>query len=123
MVSLFPTFTQTDNRTMSEICYGYRYTEKKQSEQGNPWRIRQSGLYHRLEFTTDRSIFILISPLENSSFEQHLIELLGSRTGKTELGKNPLLVHHMFISNHLPDMMGYLLYWEEELEPIVSFSD
>jgi hypothetical protein len=106
---------------IKEICYGYRYTEKKVSETAHPWVIRQSGLYHQYDYTSGRSTFIVLSPLVESAFEQSLKTLLASPAGNAEITTNPFLLHHMLVSTHLPDMRGYLLYFENQINPIVSF--
>lgn len=110
------------DQTPKEICYGYRYAEKKLDKSGHPWRIRQTGLYHRYNFDTSQSTLISISPLPDSRFEQRVAELITSSDGKLAVLANPMVFHHMLISTHLSDIKGYLLYFEEVLGPIVNYS-
>jgi hypothetical protein len=107
-------------KSSQEICYGYRYTEKKATETTHPWAIRQSGLYHQYDYATSISTLIVLGPLFESAFEKSVKTLLASPAG-SEISPNPLLLHHMLLSTHLSDMRGYLEYFERQINPVVSF--
>lgn len=103
-----------------EISYGYRYAEKKPVKKGNPWVIRQSGIYHRHDLATGRSLYIVCSPVLRSAFEQRLFQLLNTSQFQMDVLANPLLFHHMFVSTHLGNLRNYALHFEQRLERIVS---
>ncbi|KAH8723313.1 hypothetical protein GQ44DRAFT_804389, partial [Phaeosphaeriaceae sp. PMI808] len=104
--------------SVCEISYGYRYAEKKPIKKGNPWVIRQSGIYHRLDLATGRSLYIVCSPVLQSAFEQRLFQLLNTSHFQMDVLTNPLLLHHMFVSTHLGDLRNYALHFEQQLERI-----
>jgi hypothetical protein len=71
---------------------------------------------------TKQSIFLVVSPVMESSFEAKLKEFLKSPDGRRETTVNPLLVHDMLFLTHLHDLHGYTLYFEQQLNRIVSMS-
>ncbi|RSM01318.1 hypothetical protein CEP52_008625 [Fusarium oligoseptatum] len=45
-----------------ETCYTVRFFEKNNREAGDPWSLRKTGVYHRLDAATCSSTWILIKP-------------------------------------------------------------
>src|SRR5438045_1558114 len=64
-----------------EFCYSIRYMEKNGRETGDPWSLRQSGVYQKVDAQTGNSTWILLQPAE--SIRQRLrksLEELGEHT-------------------------------------------
>lgn len=45
-----------------EITYNLRYATKNGRQHGDPWSIRQSGVYHKFNTKTHTSVWILLQP-------------------------------------------------------------
>jgi len=91
----------------------------KTCDAGNPWRIRQTGIYHRVDPATSHSLLVVMSPLPLSAFEITLRGALSDSEGQSQLLSNPLLAHNMLIRIHLKGMRNYLEYIEKDLQKIV----
>lgn len=100
--------------------YILRYPEEKpvQERGGEPWSIRQSAFYHQIRKADQRSIFILISPLEDSTAENRLEMwcrscLSAASLRATSFGANEVLLQH------LDAWRVYLRYYENCTEKFV----
>jgi hypothetical protein len=91
----------------------------KATDADDPWRIRQSGIYHRLDIATGHSLLVVMSPVPQSAFECTLRKALNSPDTRPQLVANPMPIHQMLILEHIKSMRGYLKHIDEGLEGIV----
>ena len=45
-----------------EFCYNVRYIEQNGRDRGDPWSLRQMGVYHGFDWRTHSSIWIVLQP-------------------------------------------------------------
>ena len=45
-----------------EFCYNIKYVARNGRSQGNPWSVRQIGVYERLNMHTGQSVWIILEP-------------------------------------------------------------
>ncbi|KAH7076862.1 hypothetical protein BKA63DRAFT_291670 [Paraphoma chrysanthemicola] len=99
----------------SEFGWVYKYSEKKAVSAGNPWRIRQSGIYHLTARNPRRSVLFIIHPSPSARFKNYLHQVLQQPQARFRLLSNPMLIHSMLISTHLSSWRDYLEYHETQL--------
>ena len=75
---------------------------------GDPWRIRQTGVYQVHDSKSGKLIFIIISPSPTAQFVSKLREVLRQSEARSALLANPMLIHTMLISCHLFSWREYL---------------
>jgi hypothetical protein len=52
------TANQQDLTPLTEICYKIQYVERNGRNRGDPWSLRQVGIYQKSSFESGRSIWI-----------------------------------------------------------------
>ena len=73
---------------------------------GNPWSIRQTGVYHRYSPLENSSVWLLLHPLANSIAQKRLNDCY-SRP-HCGLNINPLRIHILLLSSYLDNWRWYL---------------
>lgn len=107
-------FTDTTD-TSQELSYVFKYAELKEKSTGNPWRIRQTGVYHTFDRHRNTSVFVLVSPHPAAKFETYTKSVLRDPDNRSQILSTPLLLHTMLISTHLDAWRNYLEYLEKFL--------
>ena len=103
-----------------EFGWVFKYSEQKAVTTGNPWRIRQTGIYHFADQKRARSTLFIIHPSPTAHFDAYLHQVLQQPDARLRLLSNPMLVHSMLISTHLSSWRDYLGYHEAKLLQLVS---
>ena len=105
----------------SEYMYVLRYPEEKPVAQkgSEPWSIRQYALYHQIRIADRRSIFILISPMEDSAAEVCLETWMQNVAAQRNLHESCFAVNEVLLQR-LSAWRMYLRYYEELIEDLVS---
>ncbi|KAI9785127.1 MAG: hypothetical protein M1839_000765 [Geoglossum umbratile] len=80
--------------TRYELCYNIRYVEKNGRNSGDPWSLRQIGVYQQWKPDSRNSTWILLHPSEN--IHKRLHEIMGKMPLKSE---SPMLLHILFLSS------------------------
>jgi hypothetical protein len=109
--------TQSIKDTVTEVAYTTRYPEFK--EQGNEWVTRQTGIYHRFDASTGRSVYLLFSPTTNSKAHLEANEFLQA-CDAFETKPSPMWLHQIVASAYLPAWRQYLATQERDFLQIVS---
>ena len=98
------------NGTSHDIFYQFWYVEKNNRKHGDPWSVRQTGVYHRFS-TTDPSkaenLWLLLHPMQNSKAQTRM----GVATEKLcaeEMAKDPLRLHVLIMSSYVDNWRWYL---------------
>ncbi|KAF1849417.1 uncharacterized protein K460DRAFT_90675 [Cucurbitaria berberidis CBS 394.84] len=99
----------------SHLTYVYKYPEKKEVKAGNPWRIRQTGIYHVYDHHRPSSTFVIVSPSPNAQFKTHLEDVLRDPDIRSRIFLHPTLIHAMLIASHLGTWRRYLEYYDENI--------
>ncbi|KAI9775067.1 MAG: hypothetical protein M1839_001459 [Geoglossum umbratile] len=96
-----------------EFCYSVRYMEKNGRETGDPWSLRQSGVYQKVDAQTENSVWILLQPAE--SIRRRLrknLEELGEHTPD----RDPFRYHILILSSSLRNWNEYIVDVNRELD-------
>lgn len=98
-----------------ELSYVLKYAQLKENSTGNPWRIRQTGIYHAFDRHRNSSVYVLVSPHPAAKFETYIKNVLRDPIARSRILSTPLLLHTMLISTHLSAWRNYLEYFEKFL--------
>ena len=82
---------------ISELCYIVQYVDKNGRDRGDPWSLRQTGVYEQVDIETGKSVWIILQP--SSSARQCLEQGLQTLDQDT-YGRNtsdPMLLHSIFL--------------------------
>ena len=104
------------------MCYLYKYAAEKKTNQDYPWVIRQTGVYHQFCTSRQQSVFMIMSPMPQSSAELQIRECMKTQTGQQMFADNPMSWHALTISSALSNWVGYCSYYESSLEHIGSLT-
>ncbi|KAJ5701714.1 Mg2+ transporter protein CorA-like/Zinc transport protein ZntB [Penicillium malachiteum] len=107
-------YTETRTGSVIEISYTIRYPEYKPKAQR--WDIRQTGLYHKYDFTTGQSTYILINPNPRSKAFTKIEEWLFNPY--SEIQDNPFWLHAMLFSTYYPACRSRIMDLEREFLPL-----
>jgi hypothetical protein len=95
-----------------ELCYNLHHVEQNGRNRGNPWSLRQTGIYHQLDLATKRSVWIFIQA--SGPTREEIFRVLRS----ARYGENPMLLHLEVLfamSRNWPDYIEYLSSKLDEL--------
>ena len=98
-----------------EIGYVYKYAERKIVRGGNPWRIRQTGVYYQYDQSRSSSTLIVLSPRPNAEFKKRIQDTLKDSASRARIVSNPWVLHTMLVSTHLNSWRDYLEFFEDHL--------
>lgn len=100
--------------------YVLKYPEQNGRDDGESWSIRQSAVYHQLDKSTGKSVFIVLSPIAESAGETALstwFKRLHSIEGPTG---HVFAVNRMLLSAYSTGWRSYMNFYERKLENLVS---
>lgn len=90
-----------------EMMYLYKYAERNQRSQGNPWSIRQTIVYQQIS-REGSHVWIVLHPRVSSVFHTRLQNLLTQPENVKILCKNPGNLHVLLISSYTDNWRWYL---------------
>lgn len=97
----------------SEISFNVRYPEKNGRSRGDPWSMRQTGIYHAYDHEAQRSICILLQP------PSYILEAITKDWKLNSMGSSHALLLHL-LSLLEWKWHSYLDYLWSCLRPFVS---
>lgn len=106
--------------SISELCYIVQYVEKNGRDRGDPWSLRQTGVYEQVDIHTGKSVWIILQP---SSSTQQCLEQGLQTLGQDSNGRitsNPMLFHAIFLLATADNWVGYIKYLHTEADEMVS---
>ncbi|KAJ5923409.1 Mg2+ transporter protein CorA-like/Zinc transport protein ZntB [Penicillium verhagenii] len=109
-------YTESRSGSCIETSYTIRYPEYK--PKSKVWTLRQTGLYHRYDYATSQSTFVLINPTPKSKAFRKAEELL--RDNGSEIASNPFWLHSVLFSTYLPAWRGRILELERQFLPLAK---
>lgn len=104
----------------SELCYIVQYVEENGRNRGDPWSLRQTGVYEQKDVETGKSVWIILQP--SSSTQQCLEQGLQALVQDT-LGQNsssPMLLHLIFLLATADNWVGYIKHLHSQADEMVS---
>ncbi|KXJ91908.1 hypothetical protein Micbo1qcDRAFT_161950 [Microdochium bolleyi] len=107
-------FSQNTLGEVTEYAYTVRYPEYKQSD--GKWAIRQSGVCHAYNAQTSQNVFVLISPVPNSRFQENAENYLTTQKGQASDAAKRL--HELLFSTYYPSWREYIASEELTFLPI-----
>jgi hypothetical protein len=104
-----------------EFCYNLRYVERNGRNQGNPWSLRQTGVYHSYDRKSQKSIWIILQP---STFVLENIEhFVRSLTQDDFLSRGAYILLHCFILSSMEkNWRDYIEDLQARLNNLVSLA-
>jgi len=103
----------------ADICYNFRYVEQNGRTTGNPWSLRQIGVYEKYDSLKDVSIWILISASETAREALDDIKLTNQPVDSRCLTETNMF-HAVLIAAVSREWRKYLEHLQVELDILVS---
>jgi hypothetical protein len=106
---------------IAEFCYNLEYTELNGRTRGDPWSLRQCGVYQQICLKTHRSCWILLQVPNRARAK--LDQALRSHSYKnSSRGVYPMVPHLIFISAMAANWQAYLQHLRSRLTTLVCRS-
>ncbi|KAH6682672.1 hypothetical protein B0J14DRAFT_673055 [Halenospora varia] len=94
-----------------EISYQLRYMENNRRLHGDPWSLRQTGVYHQYSGRGDddtKNLWVLLHPVNESVVCSRLESAASSDLGVEEMKFNPMRLHLLIFSSYIDNWRLYL---------------
>ena len=109
-----------------EYAYTFKYPElkirKTQTTGAEPWRLRQTAVYHQYRFESNQSFWILLNPVPNSPAHGKVYSLLEHLDFPSlSCRSRHAALDNAIISTYLDNWRPYLAYYETKLLPMVRY--
>jgi hypothetical protein len=109
-------FCKSSWRSTTDIHYRLQYVVRNFRNRGDPFSLRQTGVYHKFSRDVDESVWIILHP--SADIQRRL--RLALQNIPTECRKsNPMLLHLVFISSTASGWDQYIEHLRLELESFV----
>lgn len=100
--------------------YIFKYPEQTYRINEEAWSIRQSALYHQLDKSTGRSVYVLLSPLSESAGEIALSTWFRDLYSSDGLASHAFAANRMLFSTYHAGWRSYMSFYEKKIEKLVS---
>ena len=115
MVHLMVSITCTEKgmgvNSWVEISYQLRYVERNKRKCGDPWSLRQTGVYHKYSAQDELSpenLWILFHPMPKSVAYKRLQETTAAELRGRDTRPDPLRLHLLVFSSYVDNWRLYL---------------
>jgi K+-sensing histidine kinase KdpD len=119
MASSIHCFMLSELTNPADICYNFRYVERNGRTTGNPWSLRQIGVYEKYDSLKDSSTWILISASETAREALDDIRLTDQPDDSRCLTETTMF-HTVLIAAVSREWRKYLEHLQVELDILVS---
>lgn len=110
---------KTDLDFCTELCYNIRYVERHGRGTGDPWSLRQTGIYQQYYPVVKRSVWILLEP--SKTLQERLRAILDSKPTNSDVAeRNPMLLHTLILFMTASNWGSYLDDLDSEVKALVS---
>ena len=111
------TVDMQDLITFTEICYKIQYVERNGRNRGDPWSLRQVGVYQKSSLESGRSIWIFarLPNILRARLQQNLREAVGR-------DQSPMKFHAILISVIGRNWAAYVEDLHLQLADLVSLA-
>jgi hypothetical protein len=100
--------------------YVFKYAEETfRSDGDEPWSIRQSAFYHQIRKKDQRSVYILISPMQESKAERQLLSWAQGMPNANAWEQQAFLANEVVLGPYLNGWRSYLRHYERRIEDLV----
>ena len=96
------------------MCYIIHHVEKNGRNRGNPWSLRETGIYHQINIATGSSRWIFIQP--SGPTREDIIQNL--ELG--ELRQSPFDLHAEVLLSMARNWPEYIEYLSQKLDEMVN---
>ncbi|KUJ18809.1 uncharacterized protein LY89DRAFT_780813 [Mollisia scopiformis] len=94
-----------------ETSYQLRYVERNERAHGDPWSVRQTGVYHKISgvgTTGLTNMWMLLHPMPNSKAYRRLQESTSEDDAGEAVDADPLRLHLLVFSSYIDNWRLYL---------------
>lgn len=103
----------------TEFCYNLQYMEKIQRSRGDPWALRQSGVYQQILVNSRQSTWIILQPA--NEVHVHLKQALSSEAKRHYCSEGSFLhLHVTFLSSMASSWQDYVEYLHAQFVALVG---
>jgi hypothetical protein len=111
------------NNLVKDIFYQLRYAERNGRKHGDPWSLRQTGVFHRYSMPAEgvgQNFCLLLHPMQNSKAQKRIS--MAAQTGMTTrtIGLDPVRLHVLIMSSYVNNWCWYLRYNTKNYLELVS---
>jgi hypothetical protein len=94
----------------ADICYQLRYVESNHRSRGNPWSLRQTGVFHRFDLSGNPSqnLWIFLHPKHGSKGQRRFEAAVAKELESGETDNNPIRLHLSLMTSYLDGWRWYL---------------
>lgn len=97
------------------MAFVLKYPESNgRTDGGDPWSIRQTGVYQSFNPTTKSALWILLNPRHGNAADDRVRNLLNARGRISPLHCEPPLVGLVVLSTFITNWRTYMAFYEEE---------
>ena len=100
-----------------DVCYCVQYMEKNGRGTGDPWSLRQAGLYQQYHVQRDTSTWILLQPSE--SVQRRLLKSLKNLAEQNTASADPFRYHILILTSSLRNWNEYILDLCRQVDDLV----
>lgn len=102
-----------------EISFTLQHVEENGRKRGDPWSLRQTGVYQQVDFKAGTSVWIILQPSDyvRKSLEHALVEKSYGACGQES---SPMLLHVLFILAAADNWTRYIRDLESEAKDLVG---
>ncbi|KAM0712549.1 hypothetical protein Q7P37_011646 [Cladosporium fusiforme] len=101
-----------------EYMYILKYPEQNHRSDEESWSIRQTAVYHQLHKATGKSVFMILSPLEESAGEMALSSWFRDSYGLQGPTSHAFAVNRMVLDTYYAGWRGYMSFYEKKIEKL-----
>ncbi|GAB7324889.1 hypothetical protein MBLNU13_g08711t2 [Cladosporium sp. NU13] len=101
-----------------EYMYIFKYPEENNRSDGEPWSIRKTAVYHQLDKSTGRSVYVIVSPLADSAGAKAVSHWLKHLNDLESCKTNAFAVNQVLLSTYQPGFRSYAMFYEKKIKEL-----
>lgn len=119
---IVPVYVDNASNTfdLPEYMYILRYPEQNHRNDEDSWSIRQTAVYHQLQKSTGKSVYIILSPLAESAGETALSTWFKDLHGLQGPTSHAFAVNRILLNTYRAGWRSYMSFYEKKIEKLVS---
>jgi hypothetical protein len=106
----------------SEYAYVLKYAEEREpTRRGKyePWTVRKFALYHSFDLCKRRSVYILVSPNQNSRAKVDAMKWMEEAQNNDDVYNGHFAIHDLLLSYHIENWKPYVNFYEKQMLKLV----
>lgn len=89
-------------------------------DHSDPWSVRQTAVYHRLEKATGQAIWIFMHPKAKSVAHKQILDHITSQKDRESNEQDPMFIHSLLWASYVGNWRDYMEHYEGDILKIVS---